>query len=63
MITLKDYETQTFTKEQEDAINVLNGAIEDHFRVMGVDPTYTNIVWECIDQIITEQILTNYEED
>ena len=59
MITLDKYETQTFTNEQEEAINNLNDAIVKHFEVLGVNPDFTEDVWECIDQIVTEQIFNN----
>lgn len=62
MITLDKYETQTFTKKQEQSINNLNNAIAEHFMAMGVDPDFTENVWELVDKIITEQILDNYEE-
>ena len=62
MITLQDYETHTFNKDQEDAINMLNDAIVTHFQVMGIDPEYTEDVWNYIDTLITEEILTNNEE-
>lgn len=62
MISLHNYETQTFTKKQEQAINRLHNAIEHHFEVMGIDTNYTNNVWEYIDGVITEQILQPTEE-
>lgn len=53
---LQDYDNQTFTDEQERAINTLNDAIVEHFEVMGVDPEYTDNVWEKIDEIIRQEL-------
>ena len=63
MIALVKYETQTFTEEQEQAINKRNDAIAEHFIVMGIDPDFTENVWELVDKIVTEQILNNYDDD
>lgn len=55
-MNITKYDTQDFTDEQENAINELNDSIVKHFKVMGVDPEFTEDVWNCIDEIIRSNL-------